>query len=320
VPWCSTAPLMGSSAPEVRLPPPGALYRAAGAGALHRARGAAAALVPAPRPRFGCRSLVVSTVPEARLPRPGVSIAPLMRSAPRARVSAAVPWCRSRSDPARGLRRVCFRALVGSPGPSFAPWCRCLSATAPEPRAVPLMRSTGSRIALWLQTAPEVRAAGAGALHRSKVRAAPWRLYRAAGTRHGPELRLPHPGASTGPSFGSRAPVAYRSTGPEICAAPWCRCRCAGAAAALLALHRIRGAAAPAAGDSTAPEFRAVAAAPVAREWRRVLVQPPRFGPAYLAPSTRAWLPPCLRRAPRRGSVASPELEPYRRGPIHGRQ
>jgi len=164
-------------------------------------RGLAAALV-ALRPSFGCQC--AGALHGARNSCRVVSAAaPLMRS--------TVLWCRCwRAPTGRGLHRVCFRALVGSPGPSFAPWCRCLSATgprfaprlplhwrrngaaswlppsAPEPHAAPWCRCLSA-------TAPEPHGRAADAFHRLKDRAlAPnrargsrrwWPLMRSTGPR-----------------------------------------------------------------------------------------------------------------------------------------
>jgi hypothetical protein len=193
--------LVASTAPELRLPLPGA----AGAAPPRPRLGCLPWWRP-PRPSFGCRALVATTAPELRLPRPGghhrarASAAapwchPPRPVPPRARGSAAAPWwattgpsfgCRALvplpvRHSARASRRAAdafhrpeVRAEAAAPlapewrrvlAPSIrarasrrwwasttpevcaAPWCRCLSATAPEPRAAPLMYSTGSRIA-----------------------------------------------------------------------------------------------------------------------------------------------------------------------------
>jgi hypothetical protein len=201
------------------------------------------------------------------------------------RGSAAAPWW---SPPRPG-------GLHRAPMPSTAPEARlpppgAAGAAPPRPRLgcrflVPPPRP---RLGCRALVPPPRPSFGCRAL---VVFTVPLVLVRSTG----PELRLPCPGGL------------YRSTGPEVCAAPWCRCRCAGAAAALLALHRPRGAAAPAAGDSTAPKFRAVAAAPLAREWCRVLAPPRDWAgvPGALHPRPRfaPWLPLCPRCAPRLGSL-----------------
>ena len=236
-------------------------------------------LAPSTGPSFGC-PLVDSTAPEVR----AVSAdAPELRAAPGALAASLAPFAAPelRAAPRLPLRR-----------------CR-----APRPE-VRLPRC-------WRSTAPEICAAAAPAapklrLPRRGAAAAPWRpprqrfaprpgaLPRLGGV-HRPELRLPRPPRPwcAPPARGSR-----RS------------CRRPGGAAALLALHRLRGSAAAAAlvapprprfapcWPSTAPLVRArgsrrvrcrargSAAAPWCRCWRSTA---PRCAPQARASAAVPW-------------------------------
>jgi hypothetical protein len=182
--WCVRRGAAGpfTTAPELRLPCPGALH-----GAPVRSTGprlGCRALVPPPRrwcwcapprpglgccpgartaplmrstgPRLGCRALVASTSPELRLPRPGVSTAPLVglhhaRGLRRALVP--LPVCHRARSSRRAAEvlhgpedraapwRLC-RALLRATGPSFG--CRApVPSTAPEAR-LPLPGAAGA--------------------------------------------------------------------------------------------------------------------------------------------------------------------------------
>ena len=236
------------------------------------------ALVPLPRPSFGCRAADALHRPALLAPTTGPSFG-----------CRRCGWLYRARGSATG-------ALVASTGPRYAPRLlpRPGASTAPLMRST--MRSTGPRLGCR-----------PGGLHR-------------------PEVRAPCPGApapSTGPRFAPLLP----SAAPELRAVRWCRCgatapearlpRCwrtpprpGPAAAATGAFHRARssrpgGLHGPSfgcrcAGGLHGPELPAVAAAPLAWEWRRVLASPPRFG-------RRTWRPPRVTEV-RAVAAAVPEV------------
>ncbi len=200
-----------------------------------------APLMRATGPSFGCRALVPSIASEARLPLPGAAGA--APPPPRPRLG-----CRALVHPPRP--GALHRAAGGLHGPELR---------LPRPGALHRARCPPPR--RWWPPRARASAAAPRCLHRALVAStspsfgcrflAPLALlHRARGSAAAPWCHPPRPGASTGPEL--RLPVRWRppprprfaplmpSAAPEICAAPWCRCRCAGAAAALLALHRTR--------------------------------------------------------------------------------
>jgi hypothetical protein len=242
-----------SAASEVRLPRPGGHYRArvpaAGAlapftapelralacstgprfgccpGGLHRALVPLPLLLTLPSPSFGSPARVASTGPRLVL-CPPLRPVPLPRRwrPPPARTSAAAPWCRSRSGPARVSAAT---LLVSSPSPRFA---SCLLSRPdaavclpPHPSHAPRHRcappAQGSRPcskprpsfgcrALLASTAPwwSPRVRGLGC--RALVASTGPRLAPCPGTSTTPLVD------STGPSFGCRAADALH--GPKV--------------------------------------------------------------------------------------------------------
>jgi hypothetical protein len=299
-----TAPLVGSTAPKLRLPRPGALHRPerrALAVALRRdARRWPEARLP--RPGGFHRAADAPHGPELRLPRPGCRCAVMLAAGPRLGCRAAGALHGPELRLPRRWRPPRARASAAAPlvepprpGALHRPERRALAATAPlTPAAGPRFaphpggqhRARASRRALVrlppLMVAlprPRLGCRCAGALHCARVatigpRIAPRPVRRvrasAAGALALPPCRrfAPCPGGHCR-AGGSRR--GCRSTGPGNGAAFW---RCPrGLAGVPGALHPCR-----------------------------------RFAP---------WLPLCPRFAPRCGASATPELEPYR-GAIHG--
>jgi hypothetical protein len=175
----SAAAPVASTAPELRLPRPGA-STVPEARLLPR--------WPPPRPRLGCRAPPVPLplrwcIPQARgarllprwpSPRPGTSTAPLMRSTgPRLGCRAPVPPPR----PGASTAPRCLHRARASAAVALAP------STVPEDRSAPCQRCR----ALAPFTAPEVRLPCPGAATALLISTAPevrllplrWRLHRA---------------------------------------------------------------------------------------------------------------------------------------------
>jgi hypothetical protein len=243
------------------------------------------------RARGSRRVLAPITAPELRLllrwwaPRTRGSAAALV-AVHRARTSTAAPWC---APPARAPRPGCHRAADARRWPEVraAPWW-----AAPRPRFAPcpgaVAAADGGSVApeaqLPLRWCPPLRPGGH---HRPEDRAAP---------------------CPPRPSFGCRCSGAI--PGPEVRAAPWCRCRAAGAlhrarglaAAPLVAFHRARGSRRWRA--SNGARFAPRPGATAAPWWR-----PPRCCCPRPARGLRRWRTP-----PRPGGVHRPEFRLLRPG------
>jgi hypothetical protein len=242
------------------------------------------ALVPPPRPRFGCR-------PGGTLHRPRVaSTGP--RFAPR---------------PVRRFRASAAGALAPSTGRRFAPRPGGQHRARGSRRGY---RSTGPAVAPRPDAAPEVWPAYLAPSTRARASRRGCRCARGVRRVMVPALHLSwnQTGAlSTSPKNRPRCPLAP-STAPEVRAVPWCPCRAPGA------LYRARGSAAASLVEPPRPggQHRA-------RGSRRVLVRStgPSAAPwlplrrdarrCALVPLLRPSFAPCLGALHcARGSAAAP--------------
>jgi hypothetical protein len=305
------APRARGSAAVPRWPPPGPRFGCRAA-ALHGSR-------PGSKPRPSFEPLVAATALKLRLLPWCHHRAPVAATAPEARLP--VSW-RPPPGPRFGCRTLAPLALLRRAADALH---RVRASAALVPLVASIGPSFGCRCAGALHRA-------ADALHRTRGSvAAPRCLHRARASAAAPELRLPRPGASTAPLMRSTAPARASAAGLPRCLhraadalhgpeartalvapsnAPGWPPRARGSLRVLssaselrLPLHwrppRARGSR-RALVASIAPEVRAVAAAPLARQWRRVLALPPRFG-------RRTWRPPPVPKV-RAVAAAVPEV------------